>query len=55
MSGVFPASQRVMQVTGVDNVCQRAAMVDGKKCILPKTALDGVTVALAETEWEAVF
>lgn len=55
VTGDFPASQRVMQVTGVDNVCQRAAMVDGKKCILPKTALDGVTVALAETEWEAVF
>ena len=53
--GDFPASQRVKEVTGVDNVCQRAAMVDGKKCILPKIALDGVTVALAETEWEAVF
>lgn len=53
--GDFPASQRVKQVTGVDNVCQRAAMVDGKRCILPKQALDGVTVALAETEWEAVF
>lgn len=55
VTGVFPASQRVKEVTGTDNVCQRAAMVDGKKCILPKTALDGVTVALAETEWEAVF
>ena len=55
VSGEFPASERVKNVTGVDNVCQRAAMVDGKKCITTKTAMDGVTVALAETEWEAVF
>lgn len=53
--GHFPASERVKKVTGVDNVCQRAAMVDGKKCILEKWAMDGVTVALAEIEWEAVF
>ena len=53
--GVFPASERVKKVTGVDNVCQRSAMVDGKRCILEKQALDGVTVALAEIEWEAVF
>ena len=53
--GHFPASERVKKVTGVDNVCQRAAMVDGKKCILEKQAMDGVTVALAEIEWEAVF
>lgn len=53
--GDFPASARVKRITGVDNVCQRAAMVDGKRCILEKQAMDGVTVALAETEWEAVF
>lgn len=53
--GDFPASERVKQIAGVDNVCQRAAMADGKKCIIEKTAMDGVTVALAETEWEAVF
>ena len=55
VTGHFPASERVKKVTGVDNVCQRAAMVDGKKCILEKRAMDGVTVALAEIEWEAVF
>lgn len=55
VSGSFPGSARVLEVTGVDNVCQRAAMVGAKKCIIPKTAAQGVTVALAETEWEAVF
>ena len=53
--GDFPASERVKAVTGVDNVCQRAAMLDGKNCVIEKTAMDGVTVALAELEWEAVF
>lgn len=53
--GPFPSSSRVKAVTGVDNVCQRAAMVDGSKCIIEKTALDGVTVAVAELTWEAVF
>ena len=53
--GAFPASPRVKAVTGVDNVCQRAAMAGAKKCIIEKTALEGVTVALAELEWEAVF
>lgn len=53
--GDFPASQRVKAVTGVDNVCQRAAMLDAKRCIVEKTTQDGVTVALAEMEWEAAF
>lgn len=53
--GDFPASERVRAVTGVDNVCQRSAMVDGVNCIIEKTALNGVTVAVAELSWEAVF
>lgn len=53
--GEFPASAFVSGITGVDNVCQRAAMLDGKKCIIEKTAMDGVTVSVAEIEWEAKF
>lgn len=53
--GDFPASSFVNSITGVDNVCQRAAMLDGKTCIIQKTAMDGVTVSLAEIEWEAEF
>lgn len=53
--GVFPASQRVLEVTGVDNVCQRAAMAEGGTCIIEKTASGGVTVSVAQIEWEAVF
>lgn len=54
-SGDYPASEFVKSVTGVDNVCQRAAMLGAKNLIVSKTALDGVTVAIAENDWEAVF
>lgn len=53
--GTFPPSKFVTSVTGVDNVCQRAAMLGAKTCIVEKTAVDGVTVSLAAREWEAVF
>lgn len=55
VTGDFPASDFVSSITGVDNVCQRAAMLDGKRCIIEKTAVDGVTVSAAEMVWEAVF
>lgn len=53
--GDFPASGFVASVTGVDNVCQRSAMLGAEKCIIEKTAMDGVTVAVAQKKWEAVF
>ncbi len=53
--GDYPASEFVKSVTGVDNVCQRAAMLGAKTLLVSKTALDGVTVAIAENDWEAVF
>lgn len=53
--GQFPASKFVSTVTGVDNVCQRSAMLGAEKCIIEKTALDGVTVSLAQKHWEAEF
>lgn len=53
--GEFPASKFVSSVTGVDNVCQRAAMLDGKTCILEKTVMDGVTLSLAQIDWEVPF
>lgn len=53
--GEFPASKFVNSITGVDNVCQRSAMLGAEKCIIEKTALEGVTVALAQRHWEVVF
>lgn len=53
--GEFTPSSFVKAATGVDNVCERAAMVEANKIIVPKTALDGVTVAVAEKNWEVAF
>ncbi len=45
--GEFHHSELVQQVTGVDNVCERAAVMAGGTLILPKQAANGVTVAVA--------
>ncbi|MBQ9032294.1 MAG: cobalamin biosynthesis protein [Parasporobacterium sp.] len=45
--GDFSASEFVQSVTGVDNVCERAALIDADRLIVRKTAADQVTVAAA--------
>ena len=55
LDGDFTHSERVLRVTGVDNVCERAAMMGAHRLVVRKTALHGVTVALAEERWEARF
>lgn len=57
--GSFAASEVVLRVTGVDNVCERAAVLGGGEGSLavPKSSLDGVTVAVFEkncvVDWDA--
>ena len=53
--GEFTPSQFVSSVTGVDNVCERAAVKLGGTRIVKKTACQGVTVAVAEKDWEVSF
>ena len=49
--GSFSASPFVREVTGVDNVCERSAVLAaGGPLLIPKTALDGVTAAAASRE-----
>ena len=48
--GDFTPSDFVKSVTGVDNVCERAAVCAGGRIILPKQAKNGVTVAVARKE-----
>ena len=48
--GNFTPSPFVEQITGVDNVCERAALASGGTLLRKKTAKDGVTVALAMEE-----
>lgn len=55
LPGEFTPSPFVKATTGVDNVCERSAMMGANRIIVPKTARDGVTVALAEESWEVVF
>ena len=46
--GQFTPSPFVQSVTGVDNVCERAAVLDaGGSLFYPKFACSGVTLALA--------
>jgi len=48
MVGDFSHSDFVEKTTGADNVCERAAVCAGGKLIVPKTAGNGVTAAVAE-------
>ncbi len=45
--GDFTPSDFVRSVTGVDNVCERSAVLSGGRLTVPKQAKDGVTVAAA--------
>ena len=48
--GEYPSSEFVREITGVDNVCQRSAMLgagDGADVIAEKTVVDGITMAAA--------
>ena len=53
--GEFTPSPFVQQVTGVDNVCERAALVGADTILVKKTACHGVTVAVARKKWEVHF
>ena len=55
LPGEFTASERVLRVTGGDNVCERAAMIGAEKLWVKKTAVGGVTVAIAQEYWEVRF
>jgi cobalt-precorrin 5A hydrolase len=58
--GEFTSSSFVKQITGVDNVCERAATVcvkelGGGTLLVKKQALSGVTVAVAVRDWKVVL
>ena len=53
--GEFTESPFVQGITGVGNVCERAALLGAEKLLVRKTALDGVTVAVAAEDWEVSF
>ena len=55
VKGDFTPSGFVKSVTGVDCVCERAALVGADELIIRKTAADGVTVAAALIKTEVRF
>lgn len=58
VEGEYTPSAFVKKQTGVDNVCERAAMAycKGKgELILRKTAKEGVTVAIAKKDWRVTI
>lgn len=58
VEGDFSPSEFVKKTTGVDNVCERAALLlagSGGRLIRRKYAENGVTVALAVRKWRVYF
>ena len=53
--GDFTPSEFVQSITGVDNVCERSALIGAKELIVKKTAMNGVTVAVAAEHLEVRF
>ena len=53
--GEFTPSEFVQSVTGVDNVCERAALMGADKLIVKKTFLNGITLAVAAEKLEVRF
>jgi len=55
VKGDFEESDFVKKTVGTGNVCERSALIAGKKLIVKKSVIDGVTVAVAENDWEIRF
>ena len=55
LDGDFDESAFVKNTVGTGNVCERSALSAGGRLVVKKTALDGVTVAVAEKERRIEF
>lgn len=55
LEGDFSASGFVAEVTGVDNVCERAVVASGADMLVGKTVFDGITLALGMRPWTVSF
>lgn len=55
VEGTFTPSEFVRSVAGVDNVCERAALLGAETLVVRKTARNGVTVAVAAEHLEVRF
>ncbi|MBR5756673.1 MAG: cobalamin biosynthesis protein, partial [Firmicutes bacterium] len=55
IEGCCSASEFVLGVTGVDNVCERAALTGADRLIESKTVYSGITLAAAIKDTEVSF
>lgn len=55
LQGWFTPSDFVKNITGVENVCERSAMMGSERILFRKTSLDGVTVAAGLKNQEVSF
>lgn len=59
VNGDYQTSEFVSKITGVDNVCERAAMRKAEtghsQLVIKKNGKDGVTIALAKRDWRVRF
>lgn len=55
VNGDFTQSEFVKSITGVDNVCERAAMIASDRLLVNKTPISGVTVAVGLKNTEVSF
>ena len=55
IDGDFTSSEFVKGITGVDNVCERAAMMGAEHLLVRKNAVNGVTIAAAIEHMEVHF
>ncbi len=55
VQGDFSHSDFVQRITGVDNVCERAALIHADYLVVPKTAVNGVTIAVGVRMQEVSF
>lgn len=56
VSGEFSGSELVKSITGVDNVCERGAVLQsGGKILVNKISNNGMTLAVAMSDWWCTF
>ena len=55
LEGDFTPSSFVKSITGVENVCERSALMGADRLLVKKTAISGVTVAVATENLEVYF
>ena len=56
LPGDFSKSDFVKEITGVDNVCERAAVkANNGRLVVPKSSWDGITAALSKKDWRCRF